>query len=418
MMRSLRLGLQRLRDRCPRAWILTQHVSGELADPRLERHLERCPRCASQCASLRRVVEQAQGLAVPAEMTADARREIGARLLATAPAPRSWRGWPVAAVGVPAVALLVAAGIWGTRAPWRAATPVESTADGFRTSRDALGPAEPNLARREPTSSAAPPVTGAPGAPRSRAAVRAIGAARFTRVQAPPDDVLRLDDGTIVLEVAPLPSGERFRVTTEDAEVEVRGTRFQVSASRGKLTQVTVASGRVEVRSAGGGRVVLDPGDEWVSGAGEINGRAAISKEAAETRGNRPGGAESTGQRASFNRAWSVLRQGDARRAAELFAELQRTSGDSDIAEDALYWRSVATARAGDRPAARALFESFLRLFPASSRTGEAATALGWLYFENAQNDKARQAFERAMGDTSPAVRASARDGLRRVSEP
>jgi TolA-binding protein len=112
------------------------------------------------------------------------------------------------------------------------------------------------------------------------------------------------------------------------------------------------------------------------------------------------------------------LRQGDARRAAALFAEVERTSGDSDIVEDALYWRSVATARAGDRPAARALFESFLRFFPASSRTGAAATALGWLYFENAQNDKARQAFERAMGDPSPAVRASARDGLRRASAP
>src|SRR6478609_664685 len=99
MMRSLRLVLQRRRDRCPREWLLTQHVSGELTDPGLERHIERCPRCTSQCASLRRVVKQAQGLAVPAEMAADARRAIGARLLATAPAPRPWRAWPVLAVG-------------------------------------------------------------------------------------------------------------------------------------------------------------------------------------------------------------------------------------------------------------------------------------------------------------------------------
>jgi TolA-binding protein len=424
MMRSLRLALQRRRDRCPPEWILTQHVSGELTDSRIETHIERCPRCTSQCASLRRLVNQAQGLAAPAEMTVDARRAIGARLLATAPAPRPWRGWPGVLAGVPAIALLVVAGIWGTRGTWRAAAPPVS---------------------RE---SAAQPVTGAPAGPRSRAAVRAIGAARFTRVKLPPDDVLRLDDGTIVLEVAPLPSGERFRVTTEDAEVEVRGTRFQVTASRGKLTQVTVTSGHVEVRAAGGGRVVLDPGDEWVSGVGEINGRGATPKEAPETPVSRPGEAESAGQpigrpvrsrlahggaggapvaapstprqaaRASFDRAWAVLRQGDAPRAAALFAEVERTSGDSDIAEDALYWRSVATARAGDRPAARALFESFLRLFPASSRTGAAATALGWLYLESAQKDKARQVFERAMGDPSPAVRASARDGLRRAGEP
>ena len=256
----------------------------------------------------------------------------------------------------------------------------------------------------------------------------------------PPDDVLRLDDGTIVIEVAALPSGERFRVTTEDAEVEVRGTRFQVSASRGKLTGVTVASGRVEVRSAGGGRVVLDPGDEWVSGAGEVNDRGATSEEA-ESKGKptRPPGMSRLprargGERArrprgrsidspqaahaSFDWAWSLLRQGDALRAAALFAEVERTSGDGDIAEDALYWRSVATARAGDRRAARALFENFLRRFPASSRTGAAAAALGWLYLENAQKDEARRAFERATGDPSPAVRASARNGLRRASGP
>jgi TolA-binding protein len=449
MMRSLRLFLRRRRDRCPPEWILTQHLSGELTDPEVEGHIERCPRCASECASLRRVVTQAQGLAVPAEMSADVRRAIGARLLATAPVPRPWRGWPVVAWGVPAVALLVAAGVWGTRGTWRAATPVASSepSDGFRTSRDALGPAELDLPRRasssEPSdgfrtsreSSSAQPVVGGPVAPRSRAAVRAVGAARCTRVQGPPDDVLRLDDGTIVLEVAPLPSGERFRVTTDDAEVEVRGTRFQVTASRGKLTQVTVASGRVEVRSAGGGRVVLDPGDEWVSGAtsketreAEATGppiarpvRSRPARGAAESGPVAPAPAPAIPpqtQRASFDRAWSVLRQGDAGRAAALFGEVERASGDSDIAEDAHYWRAVATARAGDRPTARALFESFLVLFPASSRTGAAAAALGWLYFENAQNDKARHAFERAMGDPSPEVRASARAGLRRASHP
>jgi TolA-binding protein len=393
-------------------------VSGELDDTPVEGHIESCPRCTSRCASLRSLVKQAQGLAVPAEMTEDARRAIAARLLATGPAPRARLRWPVVVVGVPAAAVAVAALVWTTRPAWRAPAPPQSTAG---------------------------PVMGAPDGARSRATVRAIGAARYTRVQAPPDDVLRLDDGTIVLEVAPLPSGERFRVTTEDAEVEVRGTRFQVSASRGKLTGVTVASGRVEVRSAGGGRVVLDPGDEWVSGTGEVNDRGAISQEAESkaaesmSKPTRPPGlsrprrarAESAlvdpaaapsiplrAAHASFDLAWSLLRQGDARQAAALFAEVERKSGDSDIAEDALYWRSVATARAGDRPAARALFESFLRRFPASSRMGAAAAALGWLYLENAQKEEARRAFERATGDPSPAVRASAQKGLRRASAP
>jgi len=426
MMRHLRRLLQRRRDRCPREWILTQHVSGELADTRLEEHIGWCPRCASRCASLRSLVKQAQGLAVPAEMTVDARRAIAARLLATGPAPRSPRRWPVVVAGVPAAALLVAALVWTTRATWRAPATAQSAARPVMGAPDGTAALGGPMVGHDGSPGAGSDPAASPHAaavaPRSRAAVRAIGAARYTRVQVPPDDVLRLDDGTIVIEVAALPSGERFRVMTEDGEVEVRGTRFQVSASRGKLTGVTVASGRVEVRSAGGGRVVLDPGDEWVSGAGEVNGRMSrLPRARAASTLVDPAAAPSVPLRAahvSFDRAWSLLRQGDALRAAALFAEVERTSGDGDIAEDALYWRSVATAKAGDRPAARALFESFLRRFPASSRTGAAAAALGWLYLENAQKDEARRAFERATGDPSPAVRASARNGLRQASSP
>jgi ferric-dicitrate binding protein FerR (iron transport regulator) len=428
MMRLLRLVLQRRRDRCPREWILTQHVSGELTDTRLEGHIGWCPRCASRCASLRSLVKQAQGLAVPAEMTEDARRAIAARLLATGPAARERRRWPVVAAGVPAAALLVAALVWTTRATWRAPAPPQSTARPVMGAADGTATLGGPLVGHDRSPGAGSDPAASPRAaavaPRSRAAVRAIGAARYTRVQVPPDDVLRLENGTIVIEVAALPSGERFRVTTADAEVEVRGTRFQVSASRGKLTGVTVASGRVEVRSAGGGHVVLDPGDEWVSGA-EVNGRGAGMSRLPRARAASalvdPAAAPSVPLRAahaSFDRAWSLLRQGDALRAAALFAEVERTSGDGDIAEDALYWRSVATAKAGDRPAARALFESFLLRFPASSRTGAAAAALGWLYLENAQKDEARRAFERATGDPSPAVRASARNGLRQANGP
>ena len=459
MMRLLRFGLRRRADRCPREWVLTQHVSGELTDTRAKNHIGRCPRCASQCASLRRVVTQAQELDAPAEMTADARNAIAALLLATDPESRSGRIRPVVAVGVPAAALLIAAVFWGTRGPWRAPTPSESTARTTTGAPDGKVPLGGGLGRGHDGSLGAgsDPVVASPraaaGSRRSRAAIRAIGAARFTRVQLPPDDVVRLDDGTIVIEVAPLPGGERFRVKTEDGEVEVRGTRFQVSASRGKLTAVTVASGHVEVRSAGGGHVVLDPGDEWVSGAEEaVNGpNGATSNETGGLKRNQPGEAAASGEparplsksrgsrapagpgvvdqtadpsspfhaaRASFDRAWSLLRQGDARRAAALFAEVERTSGDGDIAEDALYWQSVATARAGERHEARALFEGFLRRFPSSSRAGGAAAALGWLYVENGQTDEARRAFERATEDPSPVVRASARDGLRRTNGP
>jgi TolA-binding protein len=163
---------------------------------------------------------------------------------------------------------------------------------------------------------------------------------------------------------------------------------------------------------------VLEPGDEWVRQANAPQD---------ERRGEQRGGSEdgrsakarpSPTAHASFVRAWSLLRAGDARRAAALFAEVERTAGDRDIAEDALYWRAVATAKAGDRAAAQALFEQFFRRFPSSSRAGEAATALGWLYIESGELAAARRSFERAENDPSAAVRASARDGLRRAAHP
>jgi TolA-binding protein len=246
----------------------------------------------------------------------------------------------------------------------------------------------------------------------SVATLRAIGAARFTRAQARPDEIVRLDEGTIVLTVERLTAGERFRVQTDDAEVEVRGTRFQVSASRGKLTAVTVSSGRVEVRSPGGGHVLLDPGDEWVRGADEPETarHRVASTIASSSRHARP-------SPPSFDRAWSLLRQGDARQAATLFEEVVRTAGDRDIAEDALYWWAVATTKAGDRAGAQAIFERFLRRFPTASRAGEAAVALGWLYVEDSRLEDARGAFERAASDPSAAVRASAQRGLQRTTQ-
>ena len=244
---------------------------------------------------------------------------------------------------------------------------------------------------------------------------------------APPDDVVRLDEGTIVLEVAPLLRGERFRVLTRDAEVEVRGTRFQVSAAGGELLAVSVSHGRVEVRSPGGGHAVLEAGDEWVRGAPgsggastaeptthPASGRTHPAAVALPARPSSPAGPPAA--RASFDCAWSLLRQGDPKGAAALFAEVERLARGKGIAEDALYWRAVAIARAGDGGEARRLFGDFLARFPGSPRAGEAATALGWLLLDSGDPSAARGAFERATADPSPTVRASALDGIRRAT--
>jgi TolA-binding protein len=261
--------------------------------------------------------------------------------------------------------------------------------------------------------------------PASRAAVRAVGAARFVRVQAPPDEIIRLDEGTIVLEVVSLPRGERFRVQTDDGVVEVRGTRFEVSASQRKLVAVSVSKGRVEVRSEAGALAVLDPGDEWVHNPTPAPPPAEVAPatpSSSHVSPKLPASASATREQAtraakmSFDRAWSLLRLGHARDAAALFAEVERVARDAGTREDALYWRAVATARTGDAAEAKRLFVDLLKRFPRASRSGQAATALGWLLLDSGDTAAAAGAFERAINDQSPAIRASAAEGLRRAT--
>lgn len=76
-------------------------------------------------------------------------------------------------------------------------------------------------------------------------------------------ELVRLEEGTVALQVEHLGPKERVVVATADAEVEVRGTRFEVDAEGGRLRGVAVHEGKVEVRVAGRGPVLLLSGDRW-----------------------------------------------------------------------------------------------------------------------------------------------------------
>jgi hypothetical protein len=84
--------------------------------------------------------------------------------------------------------------------------------------------------------------------------------------------------GAAHLVVARLSSGQRFVVDTEDAEVEVRGTVFDVAVKNGppecpRRTAVAVTEGAVEVR-AHGKTIILQPGDTW-EGECSVTGRVS-----------------------------------------------------------------------------------------------------------------------------------------------
>jgi hypothetical protein len=102
-----------------------------------------------------------------------------------------------------------------------------------------------------------------PEAPAHAGLVRPLPRAHYELTTAGPDEQVRLWDGAIGVEVEQLAPGERFRVITGDAEVEVRGTAFDVVVKADRLVAVVVSHGRVEVRAQGAAPVVIGAGERW-----------------------------------------------------------------------------------------------------------------------------------------------------------
>ena len=327
-------------------------------------------------------------------MSNESRAAISARLLAAPPeAPRRETAAARGAIVVTTVAATIAVAIAVVVVP---------------IARRGASPEEQASAARTP----------APAPRTSRASIRAIGNARFVRAQPPPDEIVRLDDGRIELDVIPLAAGERFRVVTDHGEVEVRGTSFEVLAFNRSLRSVSVSRGRVEVRS-GSGLSVLDAGDRWEQAPPP--GPAPSAAQAPPARQvplpkQRANQRASAAESALFDRAWSSLRAGNAGDAATTFADLERRARGRAIEEDALYWRAVSVARTKDSTSAGLLFREFLRRFPSSSRRGEATVALGWILLDAENVSEARHAFEQALSDPAAGVRDSAAEGIRRTT--
>ncbi len=396
----------------------------------------RCARCSAEYRALQALAQDAKTAApVPDALSRDARIEIGARLrtLASAPgpgrAPLWWSGRRALialALAIPAVTTVV---FW----------------NGRRADHAVVAGA-----RLEAPAPEMPTAIGD-----TRATIRAIGPARFSRAQFQPDEIVRLDDGELELDITPLHAHERFRVITGDGEIEVRGTRFKVSVIDDHLVAVRVWKGKVEVRSSGGAQAMLAPGDDWVREEQPVAPRACARSaiapnppppvmardEASPRRMPAHQSPPSIRRHAkakrvaaiipapkplpaarderpliglsSFGHAWTLLRSGDAEEAAAEFAEVERLAHGRDIEEDALYWRAVAVERTDDSAGAQTLFAAFLDRFPSSSRAGEAAATLGRLLLDAGDRPGARKAFERAAREPSPRVRAAAQDGLR-----
>jgi TolA-binding protein len=410
---------------CPRAWQLTRASLGGDENDDVVEHVRTCSRCSEEWAALARTGDAARLLPVP-QLSEPERARLEARLLIEAAAISRPTWYRVDRVRSRYGATLILLSIG-------AAFAAVVTMGVLR------------LLEPRPTSA-------------SFAAVKAIGATSFTRLQPPPDELIRLDTGTVEVTVGRATDGRRLRIETDDAIIEASPGRFVAEASAHMLVAVRVFAGYAEVR-ANGERATLRVGDEWARSAGTPATRpppiapspplAAVPVHASPPPAlpaARPVGATSRSstfhaqkmptiaslaptpsvpppfrrevsgtQRASFERGWNLLRSGDPAKAAEAFAEVERLSGSDAIAEDALFWQAVSLGKANRKTEAAMALHRFVTRFPNSERFGEASAMLGWMLLDEGDRDGAKQAFQRAIHDRVDRVRASAQSGLERI---
>lgn len=223
-----------------------------------------------------------------------------------------------------------------------------------------------------------------------------------------------LSAGGLAAAVAKLAPGARFVIATPDAEVEVRGTKFQVRVleqpeacspgERGTRTRVAVQEGSVEVRWSGQAARIRS-GQHWpeacsVPSDAEAppsepaaaparkreprlipDGRAAPGVTAADTSAGAPSKAAEASssslaaQTALFASASKAARRGEVASALALYQELTTAYPSSALAENAIVER-MRLLGAGNPAAARREAERYLARYPGGFGKAEAGRIL------------------------------------------
>ncbi|HEX2875271.1 MAG TPA: FecR family protein [Polyangiaceae bacterium] len=211
-----------------------------------------------------------------------------------------------------------------------------------------------------------------------------------------------LSAGGLAAAVAKLAPGARFVIATPDAEVEVRGTKFQVlvlgqaeaclPGERGTRTRVAVQEGSVEVRwsgqaaqirsgqhwpeacgaspdADGQSRAPAAPGERKREPRGAAEARAVPGVQAADTSASAaPKIAEASpsslaAQTQLFAGASKAARRGEVASALAMYQELTTSYPSSALAENAIVER-MRLLRVGNPAAARREAERYLARYP------------------------------------------------------
>jgi TolA-binding protein len=398
---------------CPSFEEISAAFSEGAAGP-LSDHLDRCSRCASlwrELAAMKSAGAELPYRAPDRERAAELEAELVLRAKASTHRDQR-RARRAQAVAVGALLAIAATSLIVLLTPKQ---PIEA----------------PPIAKHEPVHAPQPVAAREEQAKDRRGTIRPKQGARFEHFVRHDgqrtDEVVRVAAGTVHVDVDPLAQKERFRVVTLDAEVEVRGTSFDVEVIDDRLRSVIVTSGLVEVRPKDGEPRLLAPGERWEAPAPEVEARPAPTRPKAapiespkvpephappEKLQEEPSASERI-----FAEAFDLLRAGDASGAADRLHEIDESSTDP-IVEDAMYWRAIALARAKRGDEAESAMNRFLSKYPRSVRSGEVSVMLGWRLLDRGRTAEARARFEAAKDDASSRVRESAAAGLERLVHP
>ncbi|HHO70229.1 MAG TPA: tol-pal system protein YbgF [Halothiobacillus sp.] len=104
-------------------------------------------------------------------------------------------------------------------------------------------------------------------------------------------------------------------------------------------------------------------------------------------------------QRALYDRAFALLREGRYKEAIKEFDRTIAVNPDGNWAPHALYWKGEAQYVSQDRPAARASFEQLLSRYGDSSRAADASLKIALLDYDEGKYQEARNRLERIVAD-------------------
>jgi FecR protein len=216
-----------------------------------------------------------------------------------------------------------------------------------------------------------------------------------------------LTHGVLRAKVAKLGNGERFIVRTPDAEVEVRGTVFEVAivdpdtrCGGGSRTRVSVSEGVVQVRRAGVTSAV-HPGEVWPAGCDaaapvpslaihvaplarrspvstpvdRARSAAEAQEEAAPAQNPTKEASSIAQQNELFSVASSAHQRGDDARALRTFDQLIAHYPASPLAESAAVQR-MHLLRSSDPVAAQNAARQYLARYPQGYARNDAQSLL------------------------------------------